>query len=149
MNYQIRAAVPADVPELLQLFREHAAYEQAEYNDNGQKGRLYSALFGENPKLECLVVESEGHLLGYASFMMQFSTWDAADYLHLDCLFLREQARNLGIGQELMQHIRSVAISRNCSLIQWQTPDFNHDAIRFYKRLGAVAKAKQRFFWIP
>ncbi|MBL4707385.1 MAG: hypothetical protein JKY48_02970 [Flavobacteriales bacterium] len=33
------------------------------------------------------------------------------------------------------------------SLIQWQTPDFNVDAIRFYKRRGATSKLKGRFFW--
>lgn len=35
----------------------------------------------------------------------------------------------------------------NLSEIQWQTPNENIDAIRFYKKIGAQDKNKKRFFW--
>ena len=147
MQYRIRPVEEDDLPCLVDLCREHAAYEEAAFLENGQAERLKLALFAAVPQVECLVVVWESEFLGYASFMPQFSTWDAAHYLHLDCLFLRPHARNLGIGRELMGRIQAIARERNYSHIQWQTPVFNADAIRFYECLGAVSKAKQRFFW--
>ena len=40
-----------------------------------------------------------------------------------------------------------VAMTRSLGLqeVQWQTPEWNDGAVRFYERRGAVAKAKQRF----
>ena len=35
---------------------------------------------------------------------------------------------------------------QNIYLIQWQTPDFKARAIKFYKRIGATSKLKERFF---
>ena len=105
------------------------------------------AIFGKQPQLECWVVATEEGLIGYTSFMMQFSTWDAAYYLYMDCLFLRPEARSLGIGVVLMENLRQLAFERGCMNIQWQTPSFNDGAVRFYERLGAVAKVKQRFIW--
>ena len=33
-----------------------------------------------------------------------------------------------------------------CSHIQWQTPEFNKRAIKFYDRIGAQSKSKMRYF---
>ncbi|MFT5917067.1 MAG: hypothetical protein ACI81T_003581, partial [Bacteroidia bacterium] len=46
----------------------------------------------------------------------------------------------------LIRRIQSEAKKLNCSLIQWQTPDFNTRAMKFYKRIGASSKSKERFF---
>ena len=57
-------------------------------------------------------------------------------------------ARGKGLGKEVMVHIWTFAKAENCINIQWQTPDFNEQAIGFYKKLGAVSKTKERFFWL-
>jgi hypothetical protein len=33
-----------------------------------------------------------------------------------------------------------------CNHIQWQTPDFNKRAIKFYERIGGISKSKERYF---
>ncbi len=68
-------------------------------------------------------------------------------YLYLDCLYLSEKTRGKGIGAQIMNKIKVYAKSINCSEIQWQTPDFNKEAIDFYKKLGADSKTKERFNW--
>ena len=96
----------------------------------------------------CLLVESHQHIVGYATFIKQFSTWDAAFYLYLDCLYFESEARGLGLGKQVMQYLMTFAKAQNCSRIEWQTPDFNQPAIRFYQKLGAVPKTKERFTWL-
>jgi GNAT superfamily N-acetyltransferase len=95
----------------------------------------------------CLVAEHESKIVGYATFMPQFSTWEAGFYLYLDCLYIRETARGRGIGKQMMQGIIDRAKAMDCREIQWQTPFCNKQAIGFYRHLGATSLHKERFFF--
>lgn len=147
MEYLIRAILPQDLTVLIDLCRKHAEYEQAIYETANKEQLLREALFTESPKLFCWVIESNKQLVGYASYTFDYSTWDAGTFLYLDCLYLEPQCRGLGIGEEIMQKIREVARQNNCINIQWQTPDFNTRAIKFYERMGGLGKSKVRFVW--
>lgn len=146
MNYRIREVEPRDVNELVRLCAEHAEFEQADFSAAGKAERLAPLLFSNSPRLFCLIVENEDEILGYAAFMLELSTWDAARYVHMDCLFLRPHARNFGIGKQLIREIARRAQLLECKQIQWQTPEANERAINFYHRLGARAKTKVRFY---
>ncbi|WP_255452597.1 GNAT family N-acetyltransferase [Aquimarina sp. RZ0] len=89
----------------------------------------------------------KNEIVGYATFMKQFSTWDAQYYMYLCCLYLKEKNRGNGIGKEIMNWVKTYAKDQNCSRMQWQTPSFNTEAIKFYKNLGAIAYNKERFLW--
>lgn len=143
----IRDVIPADLDDLVQLCAEHAEYERAPYDHAGKKEGLAAALFSLHPPLFCLIAEdSNQHILGYAAFMPEYSTWDAAYYLHMDCLYLRPHARGRGIGRRLMAEIARRAPGLGCTQIQWQTPSFNERAIVFYNRLGATSRSKIRMY---
>lgn len=146
MNYKIRKALPADMDEIILLCAEHAAFEQATYDATGKKEKLASFLFCDKPTTFCLIAENEKEIVGYATYSFEFSTWDAANYVHMDCLYLKPHARNFGIGEALIKEIVKAARENNCSIVQWQTPAFNERAIKFYKRIGAVGKEKLRFY---
>jgi len=92
------------------------------------------------------VVEEENSIIGYATYMKQFSTWDCDFYIYLDCLFLKANARGKGLGKLVMNELKKQAKIQNCNTIQWQTPDFNTKAIHFYQKMGAFSKTKERFF---
>lgn len=136
----------SDLAELVELCAEHAAFEQAPYSREGRTQGLEELLFGEPPRLYGWVVEAPLSLVGYATVALEASTFDAALYLHMDCLFLRPAARNGGLGRRLMQAIARHALELGVGVVQWQTPEFNVDAMRFYRRAGATAKHKVRFF---
>ncbi len=142
----IRFAQEGDLAAMVQLCKAHADYEQCPYDVTGKAEALAQHIFSQQPALFCLVAEQENELIGYATYMKQYATWDAAFYIYMDCLFLTEAARGFGIGEQLVKRIQLEATKLNCSLIQWQTPNFNVRAIKFYKRIGASAKSKERFF---
>ncbi len=146
LTFKIREARREDIPEIIQLCEAHAKYEKAEYQSDGKAEQLCSDLFGDSPKLYCFVVASEDRLFGYATYMVQYSTWDASNYLYLDCLYLKEVIRGMGYGSKIFKLLSEEAIELNCSELQWQTPEFNTRAISFYKAKGAVSKKKFRFF---
>ena len=145
MEYSIRSCEIADLPKLVILCQKHAEYEKADYSPEGKEEKLKNAIFSKNPKLFCLVVAAKETIVGYLSYSFDFSTWDAATFMYMDCLFLEEEARSFGIGKVLIEKLKEIAAENNCINIQWQTPEFNTRAIKFYNRIGAKGKDKVRF----
>ncbi|MFI2185433.1 GNAT family N-acetyltransferase [Streptomyces sioyaensis] len=145
----VRHARPADLPRVVELAAEHAAYEKAAPPVPDLAARLARLLFGpETPRLRCLVAElADGQLAGYASCSPEVSTWEGREYLHMDCLYLRAEHRGLGLGPLIMEAVAAEARSLGLNEVQWQTPVWNEGAIRFYDRLGTHAKEKLRYTW--
>ena len=146
VNIHIRFAESKDIEQIIGLCSLHAAFEKSEYEVSGKSEKIGKDLFSEFPKLYCLVVESEDDLLGYATYMKQYATWNACEYIYMDCLFIKEFARGRGLGEKLVNRIKQEGKKLGCDLIQWQTPDFNIRAMKFYRRIGAISKSKERFF---
>lgn len=146
MKSSIRFVKREDMNQLIDLCEAHATYEKCIYNRANKSEKLERDLFSKHPKLYCLVVESANRLIGYASYTVQYSTWDACEYIYMDCLFMTEEARGFGIGEQLVRRIQREGKISEISLLQWQTPDFNIRAIKFYNRIGASSKSKERFF---
>lgn len=148
MPIRIRPAVPADLPALLSLIAEHAAYERAAAPPADLGERLAPALFGDPPRLNCLVAAEHdtaaghGALAGYATWTRDFATWTGRAYTHLDCLYLVAGRRGQGLGARLLDAVRAATGEAET---QWQTPAWNTDAQRFYLRTGAIAADKVRF----
>ncbi|MDI2127767.1 GNAT family N-acetyltransferase [Yinghuangia seranimata] len=145
----VRPARLEDLPAVAVLAAEHAAYEKAAPPARGLAERLGAVLFppgGAAPRAYCVVAELPGgELVGYATCSPEFSTWDASEYLHMDCLFLRDGHRGLRLGPMLVEAVVDRARALGMAHVQWQTPVWNDGAIRFYDRLGATAKEKLRY----
>jgi GNAT superfamily N-acetyltransferase len=143
----VRPAQSQDLEGILVLCAEHAAFERASFRMEDARGRLGSLLFGEAPRARCLVAQAGGTLVGYATYALEFSTWRAAEYVHMDCLFVREGFRDAGLGGLLLRNVAEGAAVLGCDIVEWQTPSWNRDAIRFYDRAGAVKSEKMRYRW--
>lgn len=139
----IRELTLSDLPQLIDLCAEHAEYERAPYERNGRLESLRRAF--EERVLFGWVAESAPTLCGYATATIDFSTWRAASFMHLDCLYVRDAYRDQGVGKRLMRAVIENARTRGMLELQWQTPDWNTAADRFYRRFGAVARSKFRY----
>jgi GNAT superfamily N-acetyltransferase len=132
--------------QLVSLCAAHASFEKCEYDSKGKQKRLSKDIFSNQPKLQCRVAVVDGDYVGYITWMKQYSTWNAKEYLYMDCLFLDDNFRSLGIGVALVNEMKNFGKENDITSIQWQTPDFNERAIKFYKRIGANSLPKERFF---
>lgn len=141
----IRPVRRSDLDVLIDLITDHAAFERAEVDRNHLRGALPQHIFGEAPRAVIWGAVSGCDLVGYLSASTEFSTWKAAEYLHMDCLYLTPECRGKGAGRMLMDTAARYADERGLGWMEWQTPDWNTDAIRFYARSGAVVKSKVRF----
>lgn len=141
----VRRAGPADAGALVVLCAEHARHERAAYDPEGKAARLERVLSGASSRLTAWVAEANGTAIGYVSATDEFSTWSASDFLHMDCLFVREGYRGMGVGAMLLATLVGFARERGYAEVQWQTPGWNTEAERFYRREGALAQGKLRF----
>jgi GNAT superfamily N-acetyltransferase len=138
---------PAEIEVVLRFCAEHAAYEGADFSLEECRRGLVRSIFEGPHRLWCLVAEVDAAVAGYATCTEDFSTWRAAEYIHMDCLYLAPAYRNAGLGKEIMSVIARHADTRGCRAIEWQTPAWNANAIRFYQKLGAIGSDKVRFRW--
>lgn len=145
-QYTVRPIEVRDLTGIVVLCAEHAAFEEVTYSPIGKEDRLRDYFFGDPPRAYCLVVERNNALVGYATFAPEFSTWDASEYMHMDCIYLRPDARNQGVGAKVVATISAIAMDLGCVGLQWQTPSWNTNAISFYRRLGSTFRGKVRFF---
>lgn len=143
-SVQVRRALANDIADLLPLCAEHAAYERLTYSAEAGVDALARAL-GEKPLLYAWIAMVADGAVGYASATLDFSTLDRGIYLHMDCLFVRAGWRGHGIGRLLWNAVHAFACEQGCGNIQWQTPEWNVDAARFYRRLGAMEMIKRRY----
>ena len=146
MSGRVRAAVPADVPVLLELVHELAVYEREPDAVETTVAMLHEALFGAAPVAACHVAEQDGEVVGFALWYVTFSTWKGLPGLWLEDLFVRPAARGTGLGQALLQALAAVCLDRGYARFEWSVLDWNAPAIGFYRSLGAVPQQEWTTF---
>jgi GNAT superfamily N-acetyltransferase len=93
-----------------------------------------------------LIAERDGQAAGYVSALRRPHLWSGEDILALDDLYVREQHRDGGVGRALMLELARVALPQGLTIAWGVQPD-NHDAQRFYRRLGATLRQKVTASW--
>lgn len=134
----IRPSTPADVPVLMQLVHELAAYEREPDAVRATEDDLHAALHGPSPVARCHVAELDGQVVGFALWYVTFSTWTGRPGLWLEDLYVRPVARGTGLGKALLQQLAAVCLEQGWTRLEWWVLDWNTPAQGFYRSLGAV-----------
>lgn len=136
--HTLRAAQPADVPAIVGLIEELAAFEHLSHLLQLTPERLQQHLFGERPVVEAMVAEVAGQVVAYALFFTNYSTFLAQPGLYLEDLYVQPSHRGSGIGQALLRHLGALAVARGYGRFEWSVLDWNSRAIGFYEKMGAT-----------
>jgi GNAT superfamily N-acetyltransferase len=134
----LRPATPADLPAIVGLIGELAAYEKLTHLMQVTPESLRPHLFGDKPVAECVVGEVHGSVVAFALFFTNFSTFLGKPGLYLEDLYVQPAHRGSGLGKALLEHLGALAVQRGCGRFEWSVLDWNEDAIRFYERMGAT-----------
>jgi len=140
-SIRIRAARRSDVPLILALIRELAAYERLAHEVVARQDTLAATLFGRKPSAEVLIAEAEGAPAGFALFFHNYSTFLGRPGIFLEDLFVRSEARGHGVGRALLARLAAIVVERGCGRLEWSVLDWNESAIGFYRKLGAAAQS--------
>lgn len=140
----IRRARPEDGPRIVELERELARFERLTPPDDEEAQRLLAWIF-DSKRLEALVAEVNGRIEGIALFYERLQSFRARPFLHLEDLLVTEAARGRRVGEALMAALARDALARRAGRLEWAVLDWNEDALRFYRRLGAGPTTE----WLP
>ena len=133
----VRTATVDDVPDVLRLIRELAAYEREAEAVQTTEDDLRRWLFGEDPVAEVLVAEEGGRAVGMALWFRTYSTWTGVPGIHLEDLFVEPGHRGSGLGKALLAALARIAVDRGYARVEWVVLDWNEPSIAFYEALGA------------
>jgi ribosomal protein S18 acetylase RimI-like enzyme len=146
MQIDIRDAEPSDVQAVLELMRDLADHEGLIAYFQLTHDALAQYCLREPKRFHVLVALSGAAVVGYATYMFQFSPWAAREYLFLDDIYVAEAARNAGLGRRLMQRVGEAAIERDVD-VRWHVETVNQAAQKFYAGLGAELRDRFIAYW--
>lgn len=131
---RIRDATPADLPEVVALVRELAAYEREPEAVVLDEETFAHHVFGPEAVASVVLAEAaDGSVAGFAVYFRTFSTWLGRSGIWLEDLFVRPEHRRSGTGRALLDAVRA----RTDGRIEWAVLDWNTPAHEFYRALGA------------
>lgn len=133
----IREAAPADVPDILRLIRELAAYEREPDAVETTEELLQTWLFESDPVASVLVAEAEDRVVGIALWFRTYSTWTGVPGIYLEDLYVEPGQRGSGLGKALLASLARIAVDRGYRRVEWAVLDWNTPSIEFYEALGA------------
>lgn len=145
MPLQIRKATERDLPQIAalagQLVRQHSGFDDKRFMhiENPEKG--YAWWFGkelQNDKALILCARLDRKLVGYAYARLEPRDWnqllDAHGALH--DIFVSPEARQQGIGKELLQRVQKDLAKRGAPRLVLHTAVQNRAAQKLFASAG-------------
>ncbi|RWA58049.1 GNAT family N-acetyltransferase [Mesorhizobium sp.] len=86
-----------------------------------------------------------GEVAGLASVAIAHPGIDLEGLMFLKDLFVRDNARNRGVGQALVGFLAGQCLAKGIGRIDLTTEDWNEGALRFYDRFGAERHGQKIF----
>lgn len=132
----LRPAAEADVPLIVELVHELAAYERLAEECVADVETVRRALF-EVKAAQAVIAEVDGETAGYALFFRNFSTFLMRPGIYLEDLYVRPGFRKQGVGFALLRYLARHAVALGYARVEWSVLNWNQLAIEFYERIGA------------
>jgi GNAT superfamily N-acetyltransferase len=136
MKFNIREAVASDMPSVMDLIKELAAFERQPEAVEVRVEDLLKYGFGPGKRFHCFVGETVDGIAGMALIYPRFSTWKGP-VIHLEDLIVTEKARGTGLGSALLEAVIRHSHAQGVKRVCWEVLDWNEAAIRFYEGKGA------------
>lgn len=138
----VRRATPADVPRMLEMVRDLAAYEKEPEQATATETDFEQALFDRAPTAYAHVAEADGRVVGMALWFLTFSTWTGRNGIWLEDLYVEPDDRGSGAGRALIGALAQECVERGYPRLEWTVLDWNEPALGFYRAIGALPQAE-------
>lgn len=136
-SVKIRPATLEDTSALWHLLYNKAEFDKKLDTLAATPEALTADFFDQPNYIEAIVAESEGEVVGFATFLHNYSTFLTKPGLYIDDLFILPLHRRQGLGKAMLAHLAQLAVKRDCGRLEWLVAIWNDNAIAFYQQMGA------------
>lgn len=139
-EFAIRIANTNDYSKIIGLINEFALFQKTP-----EKVTITAEQMKNDGQLfQCMIAETIAkNIIGFVTYFPVYFSW-SGKAMYVDDLFVKEDFRKKGIGKELLNAVMKVAKEKDCKKVRWQVSDWNTNAIKFYKNLGAEMNDTER-----
>lgn len=141
MDSLIRIGTVNDLPQVLNLIKDLAAFENEPYEVEVTITEMQNWGFGKDKIFDFFVIEIDNKIIGLALYYFKYSTWKGK-CLFLEDIIVKENDRNKGYGKKLFNAVIEVAKNTGVKRMEWQVLDWNKNAIEFYNKYQANLDSK-------
>lgn len=146
MELSIKKMVPGDLPAVLEMLGEFAAFlDLTEYLEVTEE-RLFSALFLDDAFASGLMAFDGEIAIAYAIYFPAFTSFRGQRGLFLEDIYIKPAYRSHGVGEKMLRELARDAVARGFERIDFQVLEENTGAVKFYERLGAIRDDGERHF---
>ena len=132
----IRAVRPDDFAAWLPLWQGYQAFYRVAISPATTEVTWARLLDPAEPMAAALACHEDGRALGLVHTIRHRSCWTIGDYCYLQDRFVAPEARGLGLGRALIEHVYREAAASGCSRVHWLTHETNQEAMLLYDRIG-------------
>lgn len=141
MDSLIRIGTVNDLPQVLNLIKDLAAFENEPYEVEVTIAEMQNWGFGKDKIYDFFVIEIDNKIIGLALYYFKYSTWKGK-CMFLEDIIVKENVRNKGYGKKLFNAVVEVAKNTGVKRMEWQVLDWNKNAIEFYNKYQANLDSK-------
>ena len=134
MNYTIRPMLRDDAPYVIDMMR--VFYASPAVLSNGSEEIFQNDVencVNDSPYLEGYIIEDGHKILGYGMIAKSFSTEFGKPCMWIEDLYLKEEARGLGLGSKFLHF---VAEKYPEAILRLEVEEENERAIKTYRKCG-------------
>ncbi|MEI8231489.1 MAG: GNAT family N-acetyltransferase [Actinomycetes bacterium] len=138
MNVTVRQIQVEDKSSWQELYLSYLKFYESEPVESSTE-ILWNRLAKGEPKIQGLVAESNGEIVGIAHFHYQLSTWSDTFHCYLEDLYVTEGSLGKGVATTLIAEVKKFAIEHKCSEFFWITKQSNQTARKLYDKVAALS----------
>lgn len=126
-----------DHSEWLRLWKGYLKFYETELDD-ATTAATFARMTRPAPDIHgALARDDEGHAIGLVHWLNHAATWAPAGYCYLEDLFVAPNARGLGAGKALIEHVQSWAATNGSAKTYWLAAETNTVARALYERVAS------------
>jgi ribosomal protein S18 acetylase RimI-like enzyme len=135
--FAVRAAVPSDIPALLDMKWQLAILERAEFAMRATEQDWLRDGFGPDARFHAYVAEQDAAVIGMVTVSERYYTGWGGSSLYVQDIYVGRAHRQRGVASALLARVAARAIERGCPFVELIVRDDN-PARKLYRRTGFV-----------
>jgi GNAT superfamily N-acetyltransferase len=130
------AAVPADIPQLVELLGILFTQEHELDPDPGKQRRALQIILSDDSRARIYVARDEGKVIAMAALHFTTSTAEGGKVAWFEDCIVRPEHRRKGIGKALLEHVIAQARAEGALRVMLLTDGDNASAQALYRKSG-------------